>query len=201
MLYFLVTFIGLTTIKQWNPLFGSQAMIHPSDDFCPSAYLHHGYHNTTTCDVYNSFPDLDFNNLTLDNTFMESLWHLCDMAAGRKAHNTGCITHNTGCMTHNTAGHVTQPTFVSSIQCCYGLMPGCMTSISVSMKWHHNVTTSYGMKNKLLSCPCHCIVLPHKHRSHSQSDQKLQKRYKCSALPLVLAISRSIYILSVEWYF
>jgi hypothetical protein len=135
-------------------------------------------------------------------------------------------------MTHNAAGHVTHNTFVSSIQCNYRLIPGCMTSnfIGVSGKWHHNVTASYDMKIKLSypSCQCHHIiivpapynlsektknhiigfkqqhsksmivsiyVLPQKPHSNSRFDQKPHKHHKCSALPLVLAINRSIYYL------
>jgi hypothetical protein len=57
-----------------------------------------------------------------------------------------------------------------------------MTShpINVSSKWHHNVTIN---------------VLPHKHCSNSQFYQKPHEHYKCPALSLVLAISRSIYYL------
>src|ERR1700679_2370384 len=99
MLYFIVTFIALTAIKNWNPLFIPQDVIDPSADSCPSTYPHHRYHNTVTCTMYNSFPNL---NLSLDNNLMGSVWHLYDMAAGPKTHNTGCMTHNVGCMTHNT---------------------------------------------------------------------------------------------------
>ena len=169
MLYFLVTFIALTAIRQWNPLFSPRAVIYSSDDSCLFTYPRHRYYNTATCAMYNSFPSLD---LTLDDDLMGSIqvWHLYNMAAGHKTHNTGCMTHNAGrkthnigCMTHNTAGQVTQHTFVSSIQYGYCLMPGCMTShlISVSSKWHHNGTTSYSIKNKLsyLSCQCHHIII------------------------------------------
>ena len=179
MLYFLVTFIALTAIKNWNPLFIPQDAIDPSADSCPSTYPHHRYHNTVTCTMYNSFPNL---NLSLDNNLTGSVWHHYDMAAGPKTHNTGCMTHNTGCITHNTAGRVTLHTFVSSIRSDYSLMPGRMTNhpINVSSKWHLNVTIN---------------VLLHKHHSNSKFDPKPHKHYKCPALRLVLAISRSIYYL------
>ena len=111
-------------------------------------------------------------------------------------------------------------------------MTHCMTScsISISSKWHCNVTNSYGMSNKLFypSCQCHhtiitpvphnpsekaenhtilflqlhsksvivsIYILPHKHHSNSQFDQKCYKHYKQSALPLVLAINCCIYYL------
>ena len=172
MLYFLVTFIALTTIKNWNPLFIPQDVIHPSADSCPSTYPHHHYHNTATCTMYNSFPNL---NLSLDNNLMGSISHLYDIATGPK-------THNTGCMTHNTAGRVTLHTFELSIQSDYSLMPGYMTSypINVSSKWHLNVTIN---------------VLRHKHHSKSKFDQKPHKHYKRPALPLFLAINHSIYYL------
>jgi hypothetical protein len=101
MLYFLVAFIALTAIKQWNPLFSPQAVVHPLDDSCPSTYPHHHYHNTATCAMYNSFPNLD---LILDDNLMGSIWHLYDMVTGRKTHNAGCMVHNAGCTTHNAAG-------------------------------------------------------------------------------------------------
>ena len=143
---------------------------------------------------------------------------------GRMTHNPGLMTHNPGLMTHNIAssGCMTQnKSCALSIQCHYCSMPtSCMTSVS-SSKWQHNVTACYSMTDKsfYLSHQCHLIVIMPapcnlykktenqcsksvtfsvyvlQHHSNSQFDQKLQKQYKCSALPLFLAINRCIYYL------
>ena len=141
MLYFLVTFIVVTAINQLNPLFGPQAAIHHHPT---SSYPYCGYHNTATLTMCSSFPSI---GLLLDNNSMESFWHLFYIAAGHKTHQAGHMTHNAGLMTHNTgltthnagltihntAGHVTQHTFVSSIQCNYCLIPGCITTHPISV--------------------------------------------------------------------
>ena len=121
-------------------------------------------------------------------------------------------------MTHNL-GHMRQSkSYALSIlcQCCYHLMPVCMTS--VSSKWHHNITTQYHIRNKSFYPSCQCnsiIIMPDTYKktenwcsksvavpiyvllchSNQQTDQKLHKNYKCSALPLFLAINCSIYYL------
>ena len=103
MLYFLVAFILLTTIKQWNsPLFSPQATIKPSEDSYPLEYSLHQhlqvYCGTATCTRYdNSFPCLELISGNLK------------FAIGYKNHNVGCMTHNnnTGLATHNNVGHVT----------------------------------------------------------------------------------------------
>ena len=95
MLYFLVAFIALTTIKQWNPLFTPHAAFLRPDDSHPSAYPLHGHHNTATCATYDSVPNLD---LTLDVNSMGSNWHFYFIPAGLKTHTTG----------DTAVGHVTQ---------------------------------------------------------------------------------------------
>ena len=126
------------------------------------------------------------------------------------------LCDNSGCMPDDT-GHMTQnKPYALSIQCHYHLTPGCMAH--VSSKWHHIVTTGYGMTDKMFypSChPYHIIIMPApcnlsenienwcskpvtisiRVLLHSHFDQKLHKDFKCSALPLVLAIYRSIYYL------
>ena len=139
--------------------------------------------------------------------------------SGHITHNLGCMTHNPGHFTHNIAssGCMTQNKFCAlSIRCHYCSMPSCMTS--VSSKWQHNVTACYRITDKsiYLFHQCHIMLAPCNlskktenqcsksvtfsvyvflHCSNSQSDQKLQKQYKCSALPLFLAINHCIYYL------
>jgi len=135
--------------------------------------------------------------------------------------NLGYMTHNTagpmthyaaGPMAHNTVGHIPQYTFYIFIPFCHCLMPGCITGLQIS-KLHHNITNCGKMtkEKKTPSCQCHhmiivpCILykktensihfLLHKQGSSSQYSQKQHKYYKCSALPLFLAINRSIYYL------
>ena len=171
MLYFLVAFIALTAIKQWNPFFGPQAAFHHSDDSCPSTYAHHSYHNAATCAMYNSFLNID---LTLDHNLMGSIWCLYYIAAGFNTHNTGHTAHNKGHTTHNHAGHMThnatvcvtkltQLTFYASSS--YRLMPGCMTSYPIVV-WHHEVTASYGVTNKSFY-PSHQCHLSEKIENHT----------------------------------
>ena len=141
---------------------------------------------------------------------------------GRMTHNPGRMTHKHGLMTHNIAcsGYTTQNNSCAlSIQCHYCPMPSCMTS--VSSKWQHNVTACYRITDKSFylfhQLECHNMSTPCKlskktenqcsksvtfsvyvfllHSSNSQFRQKLQKQYKCSALPLFLAINRCIYYL------
>ena len=136
MLYFLLAFFLLTTIKQWNsPLFHPQAAILGhllEDSCCPFKYSPHLYRNTVTYTRYDdSFPHLDliFRDLKIE--------------VGHKTHNTGRKTHNVGCLTHNTTGLMTWHTsYVSSFgrSCCS--MSICMTChpISFASRWHLDVT-------------------------------------------------------------
>ena len=221
MLYFLVAFIALTTIKQWNPLFSNQTTIDCSTSPL-SKYHNHGYRYMAGM-AYN-FPSIDHHSMGCIESFY-------GITAGHKTHIPGHKTHIYSLKTHNfshtTAGHEIQ-----YIQCHYSLMTHCMTSrsISISSKWHCNVTNHYGMSNKLFYPSCQCrhtiimpvphiqsekaenhtilflqlhsksvivsiYILPHKHCSNSQFDQKCYKHYKYSALPLVLAINHCIYYL------
>ena len=73
MLYFLLAFFLLTTIKQWNsPLFHPQAAILGhllEDSCCPFKYSPHLYRNTMTYTRYDdSFPHLDliFHDLKIE---------------------------------------------------------------------------------------------------------------------------------------
>ena len=208
MLYFLVAFIAFSAFKQWNPIFDPQHAIRRSDLTCPSTYPLHGYRYTRPYAMYGTFPNLD---LTLDDNSLGSIWQLYYVAAGRKTHNPGCKTHSAGRMTQNKS-------YALVVQCHYRSTPGCMTS--VSSKWHHNITSGPDMTNKLFypSHRCYPITMfpPHNlsdkmenqcsksatisihvplHHSNPQFDQKPHKFYKCSALPLFLAINRSIYYL------
>jgi hypothetical protein len=123
MLYFLVAFILLTTIKQWNsPLFSPQATINPSEDSYPLEYSLHQhlqvYSSIATCTRYdNSFPCLELipGNLKF--------------AIAYKNHNVGCMTHNaagclthnnnTGRATHNNVGHATHNNTSHATHKCY----------------------------------------------------------------------------------
>ena len=161
MLCFLVAFIALTGIKQWNPLFCPQAAIHFLYDSPESIYPYnpHPYCNSITCATYDSFPYLDQR---LDNRLTHrSIRHIYSVAAGHKTHHT----------------------YALSIQCHYHLMPG-LHPTRVTNKWQSSK-----------SVPVLIHVLPHKHHSNTQFDQKPHKPYKHSALPLFLAINRSIYYL------
>jgi hypothetical protein len=138
MLYFLVAFIALTVIKQWNPSFSPQAanyQVCHSDDSRPSTYPLHGYHNTY---VHDSFPNI---NLPLDHNLMGSIWPPSYIASG--------------CKTHNTS-------YASFIECRCHLIPGCTAShpTCISSKWHRNVTTSCGMTYKLSYQSCRRQVMP-----------------------------------------
>ena len=156
---------------------------------------------------------------------MRCIQNLYSITTGHKTHIPGHKTHIYGCKTHGfshtTAGHVIQSIqcHYSLMTSCV-----TSHSISISSKQHCNFTNSNGMSNKLFypSCQCHHIIitpvpypiwtilflqlhsksvtvsiyiLPHKHHSNSQFDQKYYKCYKHSALPLVLAINHCIYYL------
>ena len=195
MLYPSVAFIALLAIEQWEPLPRHHAVICRSDDSS------HGYHNA----LHNSF----FNfNLTLDNAVMG----YC--ATGHKICNAGPMTHNAGLATHSphtghtthdalALGHLQVTRHLSSVQGCHNLICGCH-SFKVSSKRDHDVsacadtTTNVSYK----SCQCHhMIFLTAKIENHPdvisdpRFDQKQHKHYKCSSLPLVLAINRYIYYL------
>ena len=165
MFYFLVAFIALTAIKQWNPLFRPQAAVYCSFDSCLSAYKN-GFHVTTCPMDGNTFPYLD---LSLKTNSMKSILHPYYIVTGLMTHNTSLMTHsNVGRTTHNMAGHMTKhKSFVSFFKCNYCLMPGCTTSLPVSLSsTHHNVTTSCSMTKKTYpSCQCcHIIILSQKKR-------------------------------------
>src|ERR1700678_1917970 len=136
-------------------------------------------------------------------TIPRSIWQLYYVAAGHKTHNPGCKTHSAGHMTQNKS-------YALFVQCHYRSTPGCMTS--VSSKWHHNITSGHRLFYPSHRC-YHVTMFPphnvsdktenrcsksatisiHVPLHHSNSEfQKPHKFYKCSALPLFLAINRSI---------
>jgi hypothetical protein len=221
MLYFLVAFVAFCAFKQWNPMFGPQAATRyladssscPPANSCPSTYHHHCYHHAQTSTMYDTFPSLD---LTLDDNSFRSVLHLHYVAAvaadthnlgctainlGHMTNNLGLTTHNPGCtMTHNLE-HISQS-----------------KSYVLSMPYH--LTAGYDITNKLFYPSCQCsriFIMPDTcyektenwcsksvtvpiyillYHSDQQTDlTKLPEKYNCSALPLFLAINRSIYYL------
>jgi hypothetical protein len=180
MLYFLVAFIALTTIKQWIPFIHSSAFVlYPP--------IHLDYPTT-----YDSFSSVD---RTLDHNTMGSISHLYYFTAGCKTHITGPMTHhNAGCMTHNLNifGCATHDTSYALSQCHYCLAPGCMSSSS--MQWHGSITAGYHAIDKWFypSCQCRHIMAhpPHKQWKNTEFFQPSK-----SPLCLLLAINRSIYYL------
>ena len=194
MLYFLVVFVAITAINQLD---SPQVVIHRLVDSCPSIYSHNGRHNTIACTMPNSFPDLD---LPLNNKSMRSIWHLYYMATGRKTHNTGHMTHSmNGRATHNTIGRATQDNVtadgsMTNILSC----PSCQCHHINIMPAPHNLFKKTESHITFMQ-PCSkattifFYVLPHKHRSNDQFDQKMHKHYKSSALPL--AINHGMYYL------
>lgn len=195
-------------------MFGPESVIHHFNDSCPSKYPLQCYHDTWTCAMYDTFPNLD---LTLDDDSLRSIWHLYYVAAGHKTHKLGLMTHN-----HNTGRMTQNKSYALSLECHCHLMPGHTTTSSISSKWLHNVS-GHGTTNELFypSYLCHRIIIvppnppcnPSEntenrcsnsvtvsidvflHHSSSQADQKPHKHYKCSALPLFLALNRSMYYL------
>lgn len=202
MLYFLVTFIALTAIKQCNFLFSLQAAILHSDDSCPFTYGHHGYYNTAC--VAGSF-NVD---QAPDCNLMGSI--SCFYIAGHTTHKVGSMTHNEGrivhkfgLMTHN-ADHMTHNangmTYKAGCVTHKG-QPHVATSCRTNKSSYHNLTEETENCNIAIkqwnpnSMRVSVYLYSIKHYSNTRFDQKQQKPYRCSALPLILAINQSIYYL------
>ena len=132
MFYFIVTFIALTTIKQWIPLFSPQPAIHHLNDSCLSPFTSpcHSYRNMEPCSICDFLPNLD---QTFDISLGSNL-HPHHVASGHKTHNPGCMTQ--------------KEYYALSIQCHLWLKPGYI--FIISNKWHRDVINSYGMMNNLL---------------------------------------------------
>ena len=141
---------------------------------------------------------------------------------GRMTHNLGCITHKYGTMTQNksyvlsiqhhnclisetgvSSGPMTQnKSYVLSNQhhnCLIsetGVSSGPMTQNKsyVLFNQHHNrliSETDVSSKcSKSATVPIYVLL----NYSNSQIDQKQHKIYKCSVLPLFLAIYHTIYV-------
>ena len=193
MLYFLVTFIALTAIKQCNFLFSPQAAILHSADSCPFTYLHHGYYNTA-CVAYGSFnvdPALDCNLMgSISCLYIAGHTH----KAGGMTHNVGHIVHKLGLMTHN-ADHLIH----NANSMTHNSQSHVATSYRTNKPSYHNLTEKAENCNIAIkqqnSMTLSIYSYPIKHYSNTRFDQKEHKPYRCSALPLILAINQSIYYL------
>ena len=177
MLYFLVAFIALTTIKPWISFITSSAFV-----LSPPILLDY-------CAMYDSFSNVDRK---LDHNTMGSISHLYYFTPGCKTHITGPMTHhNAGCKTHNLNrfGHATQDTSYALTQCHYSLAPGC--TFSSSIQWHQSITAGYHAMDKWLYPPCQC----HHITPHNQWKNAEFFLLSKSPLSLLLAVNRSIYYL------
>ena len=156
-------------------MFSPHTAFHSSDEPCLSAFPSPGYHISESCAMHASLPRFDLN---LDNSIKGSIWHHYDVVDCHKIYNPDPRTRNPGLVTHNCnfTSCMTHPTsYASFVQGGYHLMPSCH-SVRVFHKWYNNNVSTCQLCSKSMSISVY--VLPYKHYSSSQFDQKPHKDYK-----------------------
>ena len=221
MFYFFVAFLALTAIKQWSPLFSPQA-VHCPYDSCLS--YKHGYCNATSFPMdKNSFPDLHLSLTNNSIVSIWHPGHKTHNISLMTHINIGCKTHNMTGLKAKHMSYVSyikcSYCLVSgnrtSISVSLFSKPHVTTSCSRTKKAYpfcgcYHIIIVSGPSNlsekserlvtvfkQLCFKPMNISIYAPLHKCHSdyQYDQKQHKNYRCSILPLFLAINRSIYYL------
>ena len=163
-----------------------------SDDSCPS-----GYHYILTSTIYQPFPNLF---ITLDENTLGSVLHLTSLDAWKPnpaciTHKPSCTTHNPGLMTHNLGPmtHNLGPMTHNLGPMTHKYGPMTQNKSYVSIQHHNHLNSETGVFSKCSksnTVPIYVVL----YFSNLQIDQKQHKIYKCSVLPLFLAIYHTIYV-------
>ena len=220
MLYLSVAFIALTAIKQWNPLPSHHAAIH-----CSDSSHHGYHDALYTCDSFADLVlTLDINVMGYFATGLKThTTGVMTHNFGLTTHNphTGLTTHDaltlglrlTQCQSSIEGEYHLMPGCHSIVSSKGHLNVSTYTNMTKK-----KVLPILSMPQILSypSCLCHNIIFlsavmenhpivfiqeafnsmtAHKLKSNRRFEQKLHKHYKCSSLPLVLAINRCIYYL------